>query len=160
MSLKDLFQEEGLDPEKLIIQIIPPNTTYELQPLDRYFFRMYKYMIRELSHNVDFDDPSQSLQQRDNILKLQSLAFQQFLSPRFQHAHQYGWVLAGLATRQEGHFQNTIDYYCFIGLMGHRHNCNKIAIIRCVCARRNYVSHISLLIFIIAVNIFRCKVTV
>ena len=111
-------------------KIIPPNTTSEVQPLDRHFFRMYKHMVRHISHNVDFQSTSDTLQQRDNILKLQSLVFNQFCSPRFERSHQYGWVLADLASRDGEHFQNTSDY-CIKHLVGVCNECEKAAIIKC-----------------------------
>lgn len=108
-TIKQLLEEGDFGLEKLVVKIIPPNTTYELQSLERYFFRMYKHTIRHIFHNVDFDDLSDTLQQRNNILKLQSLVYQKFPSPRFQQAHGYGWVLAGLGSRSRQRFQNITE---------------------------------------------------
>ena len=132
-TLKGVLDEQGLDEEKLRVKIIPPGTTSRCQPLDLHFFRMYKHMFRFLSHKaLHFFSASQSkesLQKRDNILKMHSLVYNQFRSPRFTKAHQYGWKMAGLGS-DTGPFQNTTEF-CLKSRKGVCLECEKLSVIKC-----------------------------
>jgi Tc5 transposase C-terminal domain len=74
---------------------IPKKTTDRIQPLDVYFFRMWKNFVRVFSDRVLVDSVPILLYQRDNILKLQSLVHNQFSAERFVDFTKHSWRMAG-----------------------------------------------------------------
>ena len=91
---------------------MPPKTTSLIQPLDVYFFRMWKDFIRKISDRILLDQLDINLFQRDNILKLQSLTHTQFSSPRFKDFIKYAWFKAGYLTQKPDPHITPVQY-CF-----------------------------------------------
>jgi Tc5 transposase C-terminal domain/DDE superfamily endonuclease len=98
--------------KKATVRYIPPKTTDRIQPLDVYFFRMWKNFVRVFSDRVLVDSLSVLLYQRDNILKLQSLVHNQFSAERFAEFIRYSWFAAGYHTGRGATF-TTPNAYCF-----------------------------------------------
>ena len=78
----------------------PDQDPLHIQPLDVYFFRMWKNFVRKFSDTIILFDYDIHLHLRDNILKLQSLVHNQFTSPRFQNFIRYSWFKSGVMPRQ------------------------------------------------------------
>ena len=58
-------------------------TTSMIQPLDVGWNRQYKHFIREMYNHVHLHDLNFNLAQRNNIIKLNSLAYNQLSSSKF-----------------------------------------------------------------------------
>lgn len=116
--------------------IIPPGLTPSCQPLDVYFFRLYKAMIRRISDYINFNRPEIKLHIRNTILKLQACVYFQFRSPRFIDCRRYAWYKSGLLED----FDRSIRFpdpnkYCFPENILTRkcasQSCPKICYIQC-----------------------------
>src|SRR5690349_5786315 len=90
---KDSAAIDAVTPEgkSVDIKTIPPKATPLIQPLDRYFFRMWKDFVRKISDRIVLDNLDVNLFQRDSIIKLQSLTHNQFSAPRFREFIKFSW---------------------------------------------------------------------
>jgi len=61
---------------------IPNKTTAMIQPCDVYYNRQYKYLVRKMYHHVRLYDMDIHLAQRNNIIKLNSLVYNQLSSQK------------------------------------------------------------------------------
>lgn len=91
---------------------IPPKTTPLIQPLDVYFFRMYKNFVRRFYDRVELDDIQVNLYHRDDILKLHSLVHQQFSSPIFSNFIKFSWYKSGYIKDRPPKFKTPAEH-CF-----------------------------------------------
>jgi len=119
----------------LDIEIIPEGATGAVQPLDVFGFRQWKALVKHFSDyvrikRVDFTGPRESLQTRENILKLQSIIHNQLSSPRFQNMWKYSWYKAGYVSEHPGHFDNPVDF-CFKIGVDNCADCNTVCMVRC-----------------------------
>lgn len=67
-------------------EFIPPGTTGKCQPLDVYYFRIFKTFLKNISNLIKMRSEI-VLAQRNNILKLILLAHNQFQSPRYRYIY-------------------------------------------------------------------------
>ena len=103
-----------MKPQHKTIKIlqIPPKTTCLIQPLDVYFFRMWKNFVIRFSDRVILDSLNVNLYQRNNIIKLQSLVYFQFSAARFKPFIKYSWYKCGYLTERPEKFQTPVEF-CF-----------------------------------------------
>jgi hypothetical protein len=94
----------------LVIAQLPKGTTGFKQPLDRYFFRIWKSFARRINDYVVLDDIPIMMHQRDNILKLQSLIHNQLGSPIFKSFRQVAWFKCGYLNEEITDFTHPIDF--------------------------------------------------
>jgi len=104
---------------------IPPKTTSLIQPLDVYFFRLWKVYVRTISDHIICNDLDISLQKRNNIIKLQSLVHFQLSAPRYIDMIKYSWFKSGYTERRGDRFE-TPNEYCF------HHNMNDKECLTCL----------------------------
>lgn len=69
-------------------------TTGLCQPLDVYYFRLYKQIVRHISESAEFND-NVPVWQREYYFKLQAFVHFQFQAPIFQEAFKYAWFKSG-----------------------------------------------------------------
>lgn len=91
---------------------IPKKTTAILQPLDVYFNRQYKKIIRTMYDHVRLYDYDVNLAQRNSIIKMNSLAYNQLSSKVFKPMIQYAWFRSGYLINDPGDFKN-VKSVCF-----------------------------------------------
>lgn len=97
----------------LEIVTVPPRATGICQPLDIFFFRMYKDFVRKIWDYVVREKLNVQLQHRNSVLKLQSLTHNQFSCTRFQEMWKIGWKHPGYLEAGEHYDGLTPSQYCF-----------------------------------------------
>lgn len=112
-------QQLYADLKELTRLEIPKKTTAMIQPCDVYYNRQYKYLVRKMYHHVRLYDLDIRLSQRNNIIKLNSLVYNQLSSPKFYSMIKYAWYQSGYLLRSPGVFQN-VQEICFSFQI---HNC-------------------------------------
>ena len=105
---------EAVKPAGVEIEIftIPPGTTSIAQHWDVYGFRSYKQMVRYFSDRVLIDNLPVILHQRNEIIKLQSLIYNQLCSPRFKEQWKLGWFKSRYLDQHPDQFTNALQF-CF-----------------------------------------------
>jgi len=91
---------------------IPKKTTSMIQPCDVYYNRQYKYIVRQIYDYTRFYDLDINLAQRNNIIKTNSLAYNQLSSPKFNPMIRYAWYESGYIKQNPGVFEN-VKEVCF-----------------------------------------------
>ncbi|OQV12922.1 hypothetical protein BV898_12843 [Hypsibius exemplaris] len=114
-----LLEEANLYDKEVEFAIIPAGTTGMIQPFDVYGFRPWKCFFRHIQDQVVLHDLPVVLHQRNSIIKLQSLALNQFCAPRFVPMWRYGWKKAGYLDEAADHeklgeFLTPVQF-CFTG---------------------------------------------
>lgn len=78
-----------------MVDINDNDVTYRIagiiQPWDIFGFRVYKNYVRHFSEFVILNEIDVVLHQRNNIIKMQSLVYNQLCSPRYKELFKYGW---------------------------------------------------------------------
>ena len=124
---------------------IPKNTTCDIQPLDRYFNRQMKILIKRIYHHVAIEQIDINLWERNNIIKLTSLVHNQLSSRVFHDMIQYSWYCSGYTNVNPSPFQNVLQV-CFpqaTSIEQCQHNsCDETAFINCsICSKRLCFEH-------------------
>lgn len=124
--------EELLFADRVEVEVItiPAGTTGLIQPLDVYFFRIYKNFFRKISDFILLDRLPIDLKNRNTIIMLHSLCHQQFRSPRFKSMLQYSWFKCGYLPTRPDKFQTPTEY-CFQNDGGLCSKCNSFKFIKC-----------------------------
>jgi hypothetical protein len=111
---------------------IPKKATSMIQPLDVGWNRQYKYFIRESYNHVRLYDLDCNLAQRNNIIKMNSLAYNQMTSPKFIPMVRYAWYQASYLQTNPGPFQNTKEIcFSFDETLCSEKDCEKSPFVKC-----------------------------
>ncbi|GAU88554.1 hypothetical protein RvY_01235 [Ramazzottius varieornatus] len=121
-------------PEELEYEMItsPPKVTGDIQPLDRLFFRMCKDFFRKITNFIILHSLPLQVHHRDVILKMHSLVYQQFQSPRFGDLVSQAWHLCGY-TDESFDYVNPTEFSFPEKLTGHcdHENCDDRLLLKC-----------------------------
>lgn len=125
--------------------MIPKNTTCDIQPLDRYFNRQLKILIKRVYHYVALEEIDINLWERNNIIKLMSLVHNQLASPVFKKMIQYSWFSSGYTNDDPSPFQNVLQV-CFpqdaLVAQCEERNCIATTFITCaICSKKLCFDH-------------------
>lgn len=125
--------------------MIPKNTTCDIQPLDRYFNRQIKILIKRVYHHVALEQIDINLWERNNIIKLMSLIHNQLSSSIFKKMIRYSWFCSGYTNDDPSPFQNVLQI-CFprstLVDQCEEQNCIETAFINCaICSKKVCFEH-------------------
>lgn len=111
---------------------IPWKTTSQIQPLDVFFNRQWKVIVRKVYQRVLLDEIDIHLAQRNNIIRLQSLIHNQLSSTIFTPMIRYAWFKSGYTDTDPRPFQ-TVTEVCFKFNQAHcdTPSCDQFPFIRC-----------------------------
>ncbi|KAF8382516.1 hypothetical protein PRIPAC_71658 [Pristionchus pacificus] len=99
--------------KSLTVRQIPKGATGICQPLDVYFFRPFKGLVRRIQSYGFKNCPGFVAHQRDTILKVMSLSYSIMCAPAFRPLIQYAWHAAGyLDTPPTSRFKTPVEV-CF-----------------------------------------------
>src|SRR3954449_6460197 len=85
----DEYEEETelntkeVEEREITFHVIPKGATGRIQPLDVYFNRQYKDLMRQLCHLIQRRQPDYTISVRKNLARLLSIVHRQFTAPRF-----------------------------------------------------------------------------
>jgi ribosomal protein L13E len=117
---------------QLDLEVIPPQTTSMVQPLDVFFNYWMKYIAKRISHCVLLDGVDFSLHQRMNIIHLQSLIYNQLSSDTYADMVRYAWTKSGFPIPRPEHFETPSTYAFPHQLFDCEvENCTHLFFIRC-----------------------------
>lgn len=80
---------------------IPAKATSLIQPLDKYIFRQYKIFRRLIFERVMLDELALDMHNRENVLKMHSLIFNQMQSEIFVPMCKYAWYACTYTTEKQ-----------------------------------------------------------
>lgn len=117
------------------VSLIPENCTDLVQPLDTYFHRQFKFLVRQFYDYAVLhgdDKLHATLVSRNGALKVHSLAHFILSSPKFKEMIRYCWFTSGLLVGEKSDYTN-VKQICFE--MSHMicctDSCGKLAFIKC-----------------------------
>ncbi len=118
------------------LQVIPAGTTSYIQPLDKVLFRQWKYFAKTIYNYVSIEDINIELRLRNNIIKMNSLIYNQLQSPLFYRMLKYGWYKCGYSDVRPDNF-DTVKDICFnVGINNcNETNCQNLSFICCSICR-------------------------
>ena len=103
-----------------------------IQPLDVYFNRQYKLITRKMYDYVRLYGIEINLSQRNNIIRMNSLIYNQLSSKLFTRMIQYAWFQSGYLQADPGSFRNVKEvYFTFQNISCNVNNCNETTFICC-----------------------------
>jgi hypothetical protein len=122
---------------------IPQKTTDRLQPLDVFYNRQMKSIIRRAYDRVILDQLPIAMSTRDNIIRLVSLTHNQMSAKVFNGLIRYAWFASGYVKKHPGIFK-TVHEVCFDNhtTTCQVTNCDQSPFIRCSwCEKSLCFSH-------------------
>ena len=119
--------------KQVTIRNIPPGATSIAQPLDVYFFRVFKDFVRRVHRHIAICSIRFTIAERSNILRILEVVWRQFCNPIFRPFLQYsgrkigyiGGAREEFRTPVEACFQNEELQLCDQG------DCRRVSLLRC-----------------------------
>ncbi len=94
------------------VLLFQKKTTDRIQPLDVFYNRQMKSIIRHAYDRVILDQLPDAMSTRGNIIRLVSLTHSQMSAEIFRGLIRYAWHASGYVDRHSGVFK-TVDEVCF-----------------------------------------------
>jgi len=108
---QERFKNDSVDMK---VELIPPNTTEVLQPLDTFFHRQLKILMRKMQGHCKVFNPEgyPFMSSRNGVFIANSLAHFILKAPIFKSMIEYSWVRAGLLDKEIADY-STVNEACF-----------------------------------------------
>jgi len=133
---REVYDRNLKNSSLLQIETIPPKATRYIQPLDVYFFRQYKIMVRRFQDDVRCSATQSALTRLNDrvfIMQMHSFVYNQLSSSRFRHMLLYAWKASGYSIDEPlSSFENVLEV-CFRDIFEDCsvNQCSSMAFIRC-----------------------------
>jgi hypothetical protein len=105
----DMYKE--IFGKQCIFLKIPPHCTSLVQPLDVFFFRFWKLIVKRMFNEVILHGSKINLKERNNTIMMHSLIHNQLSAPAFSPLISYAWFRAGYTSERIA-FRSVLDI-CF-----------------------------------------------
>lgn len=116
------------------VKVIPGKCTSTCQPLDVYFYRQVKILLKRIQNNSFLSDQNMEINSRHDNIKMHSLIGHQLSAPAFEPMIKYAWYACGIGDTQP-EFQN-VNQVCFPqDLQTNSCSCTKQVFIKCAFCR-------------------------
>ena len=119
----------GIAGKEVIVKVFPKGSTGFMQPLDLYCFRQWKTFAKRVTEQCMMQ--GFRVDQRNDILRLQSLIYNQFQHSDFRTMWRCGWRLGGFEV-PEVEFPNINEMLFKVRDACASSGCNRCPFIRCV----------------------------
>ena len=115
--------------ERIDIQVLPPNSTQYLQPLDLRFNLQYRYVYKKIMYDAtanDFDSGK-----RENLALVHTIVHNQFQHDKFIPLIQNSFAASELVTKSSQHSKQSVSDILFGFESLSKCHCGKYAFIQC-----------------------------
>lgn len=129
----DMYDELFVDDYNMptcTVKVIPGKCTSLCQPLDVYFHRQVKLLIKRLQSNVVLIREDREINSREDCIKIHSLVHHQLGAAIFKDMIRYAWYACG-AGGDKPNFQNVLQVCFPKEVYGEKYTCGQCAFIRC-----------------------------
>jgi len=133
---REIYDRNLKNSSLLHVETIPPKATRYIQPLDVYFFRQYKIMVRRFQDDVRCSAAQSALTRLNDrvfIMQMHSFLYNQLSSPKFREMLLYAWKASGYSIDEPlSSFKNVLEV-CFHDIFEDCsvNQCSSIAFIHC-----------------------------
>ena len=124
--------EEAEEVGIVNFHIIPKGATGRIQPLDVFFNRQFKDLLRTMCRLIRRRDPDYIISVRRNLACLLSIVHHQFTAERFRPMIQYAWFASGYFLERPPLFRTPAQYCIFDSPADQGcDNCGELFFLRC-----------------------------
>lgn len=136
--------QKKIEHTNLKVLTIPPKTTRWIQPLDVYFFRQFKIIIRRISDYIRFQSKEQTLHDRIFIIQMVSITYNQLCAPAYHDMIVYSWQKSGYEVPNPvQQFQNVLQINFDVEGKCSSDSCFELPILKCShCAQSLCFQHL------------------
>lgn len=127
----DMYDQVFIDENNLptcTVKVIPGKCTSKCQPLDVYFYRQVKLLIKRMQNNVILIKEKREINSREDCIKMHSIILHQLSADAFKPMIRYAWYSCG-AGGDKPAFKNVTEV-CFP---------NEIQVMKCTCTKTVFI---------------------
>jgi hypothetical protein len=134
---KECWENNWTKKVELIKMQIPEGTTGETQPLDTGFNSFFKYIMKRFVDHITIENIDCIVSQRENLVKLIALTYNQLDAPIFYPLIRAAWAKAGLLELKNHHYDNPRDVCFKTSDCCETEKCEDYTMIKCAHCRKN-----------------------
>lgn len=126
--------------KKLKIIQIPSGSSSKLQPIDVYFNRPFKDLIRRVLTKIRWQQNDYTLEHRKNVLNVLDMICFQCIAPKFENFLKYSWFRAGYTQEHPPDFITPAQFCLeFSGYVKcEADSCTNVCFMRCAHCEKHY----------------------
>lgn len=136
----EMVEMPEISDKKLKIIQLPFGSSSVLQPLDVYFNRPFKDLIRRVLTKIRWQQNDYTLEDRENVLKVLDMIWFQCNAPKFENFLKYSWFRAGYTQEHPPDFVTPAQFCLeFRGCMKCETDaCINFCFMRCAHCEKHY----------------------